>query len=139
MQGEHPQSTAQAAAAPPGGQPRLVLPTGGMIAYGGAASRGQIEELALPVGRLVVGRARTADLRLKGVTLSMEHAELEVAADGKVVVRDLGSENGVRVDGVPVAEAELHDGNRLQLGDVQLVYKTDLGGGPGGRQGGEFD
>lgn len=116
-----------------------MLPAGGTTSYGSPASRGHVDELVLRVGRQLVGRSHDADLRLQDVTVSMEHAELVVAADGGVVVRDLASENGVRVDGVPVAEADLHDGNRLQLGDVQLVYKTDLGAGPGGRQGGEFE
>ncbi len=73
------------------------------------------------------------------MTLCLEHAELEVADDGRVIVRDLASVNGVMVDGVPVAQAELHNGNRLQLGEVQLVFRTELGADTEGRQGGEFE
>lgn len=131
-------AAADADAGAPDGLPRLVVPTGGSIPHGSEASRGAEQEMLLGIGRQVIGRARTADLRMQEATLSLEHAELEVHADGVVVLRDLGSENGVRVDGVPVVEAELHDGNRIQLGDVLLVFKSDLEAGSSGREGGEF-
>lgn len=114
-------------------------PVGGSTRYGSQASRGEEQELALQVGRQVIGRSPTAGLRMLDMTLCLEHAELEVADDGRVIVRDLASVNGVMVDGVPVAQAELHNGNRLQLGEVQLVFRTELGADTEGRQGGEFE
>ena len=53
-------------------------------------------------------------------------------------VRDLGALNGLTVDGVPVVRARLHDGNRLDLGEAQLVFRCDPESDDGGRQGGEL-
>jgi DNA-binding NtrC family response regulator len=44
---------------------------------------------------------------------------LELSADG-LLVRDLGSKNGTRVDGVRVAEAVLDGGERIEIGSTAL-------------------
>ena len=120
------------------GRPRFVRPAGGTTWHGSDTSRGQEHELLLHEGRQVVGRARSADLRLLEATVSLQHVAVTVHLDGRAVLRDLGSENGVRVDGVPVVEVVLTDRNRVELGEVVLVFRTDLGAGSAGRQGGEF-
>ena len=102
------------------------------------ARRREAPERLLRRGRTVVGRSRDADLRVLEETVSPRHAALDVDAEGRVVVTDLGALNGVSVDGVPVSEVELHDGNRLQLGDAVLVFRVDPVGDDGGRQGGEL-
>ena len=83
----------------------------------------------------MVGRARNADLRLQEATVSLQHVAVTVGLDGRVILYDLGSENGVRVDGVPVVEVELTDRNRVELGEAVLVFRTDLEDGSPGRQG----
>ncbi len=95
-------------------------------------------ELLLRQGRQVLGRARDVDVLLDDLTVSPRHALLDVDGEGRVLLRDLGAVNGVKVDGIPVAEVELHDGNRVQLGDVQLVYRVDPERDGGGRHGGEL-
>lgn len=122
----------------PAGRPRLVRTVGGTVRRGEAASRGLEDEVLLTTGRLVVGRSAASDLRLHEATVSLQHAELEVDPDGHVLVRDLGSQNGVLVDGVPIAQVQLHDGNRVEIGDVVMVFKSDLALGAPGRQGGEL-
>ena len=117
------------------GQPRLTKVVGGSRPHGAPP---QPAEVLLRSGRTVLGRARDADLHLPDLTVSPRHALIEADAQGRVHIRDLGALNGVRVDGVPVAHVELHDGNRVQLGDVQLVYRTDPRRDTGGRSGGEL-
>lgn len=126
------------AAAPSGlpGRPRLAAVHGGTLPH--AAVAAEPGELPLASGQLVVGRAPDADVRLDDPTVSPRHAVLSVAPDGSVQVRDLGTVNGVRVDGVPVVQAQLNDGNRLDLGEVQLVFRCDPAVDDGGRQGGEL-
>lgn len=131
---EPPPAPAAPAAALPG-RPRLVQVVGGQLRHGEPVNPA---ERLLAQGRIVVGRDKHADLHLGDLTVSPRHALVEADREGRVVVRDLGAANGVHVDGIPVAEAELHDGNRLQLGDVQLVYRTDPEHDDGGRQGGEL-
>lgn len=78
----------------------------------------QIHELDL--GTYVIGRTRGVDLVLDHVDVSRHHAELEVTVDG-ATIRDLGSKNGVCVDGRKVAEAALDDGSRISFGKLELV------------------
>ena len=117
------------------GRPRLVAVVGGSMPHG---TPGQPHEIELHEGRQTLGRDRDADVHLADLTISPRHAVVEADHAGRVVVRDLGTRNGLVVDGVPVAQAELHDGNRLQLGDVQLVYRVDPERDDGGRHGGEL-
>lgn len=116
------------------GRPRLAPVLGGSLRH---ADDELPDELPLPVGEHVVGRALDADLRIAHPTVSPRHVLLRVEPDGRVRVRDLGTVNGVLVDGVPVVEAQLHDGNRLGLGEAQLVFRADPQTDDGGRQGGE--
>lgn len=97
------------------GQPRLVQP-----ATGGTAER------ILPLSRsvTVVGRGAEADVRLPDSGVSRAHAEVHVE-DGRVRVVDLSSTNGTLVNGRRVAEAELSDGDRLDIGATALIYRSD--------------
>ncbi len=117
------------------GRPRLVAVLGGSLPHG---ERPRAPELLLHEGRQVIGRQKDVDVHLGDTTVSPRHAVVEADRYGRVHIRDLGALNGVSVDGIPLISTELHDGNRVQLGDVQLVYRTDPVHDDGGRQGGEF-
>ncbi|MEZ0094333.1 FHA domain-containing protein [Streptacidiphilus sp. EB129] len=56
----------------------------------------------LHVGRVRVGRSADADVPLDDPDVSRFHLALEVSADGRVSVADLGSTNGTTLDGLPV-------------------------------------
>ena len=105
--------------------------------HGSPAARGIEQEVELPVGRTVVGRGVEADLRLTDPTVSPVHVEVLVQPDGQVLMRDLETENGIRVDGWTVLESPLVDSNRVQLGDAVLLFQQDLPRAEG-REGGEF-
>ena len=68
---------------------------------------------------LVVGRDAACDVAIATVRLSRRHAEFAVGPDG-VTVRDLGSKNGIFVNGVAVEETVLKPGDRVLLGDVSV-------------------
>jgi pSer/pThr/pTyr-binding forkhead associated (FHA) protein len=69
----------------------------------------------------VAGRADGCALCLPVEEVSREHAAFVRAADG-VVVRDLGSKNGVVVAGARIAgERALIDGDAVQIGPVMLM------------------
>jgi hypothetical protein len=72
----------------------------------------------------VIGRAAEADLRLEDSGVSRRHAELRYA-DGRVELIDLGSTNGVTVNGKPVGRAELRDGDRLDIASTTLIFRVD--------------
>jgi len=71
-------------------------------------------------GTLTVGADPACDLCLRDRGVSRHHAEFRLR-EGRIWVRDLGSRNGTRLDGVRVTEAE------LQLGSVVLLGETPLG------------
>ena len=76
-----------------------------------------------PEATLVIGRGDEAGWVILDEDLSREHAEVRRSWDG-VTVRDLGSKNGTRVDGARIVGAvELHDGARIELGNVVLVFR----------------
>jgi transcriptional regulator with GAF, ATPase, and Fis domain len=71
--------------------------------------------------RIVIGADPRADVVIDDAAMSRFHCELRLA-DGRVVVRDLGSRNGTVVDRVPVVEAPLRDGAVLALGRSELRF-----------------
>ncbi|TPV94943.1 MAG: FHA domain-containing protein [Myxococcales bacterium FL481] len=81
-------------------------------------------EYTLAFGANVVGRGDAADVPVRGRAVSRRHACVEVRDEGVFVV-DVGSKNGVFVDGQRVAPGRrgtrLEDGGRIELGDVVLV------------------
>jgi hypothetical protein len=96
------------------GRPRVVLP-----AQAGAPERVVLLTRAVTV----IGRGTDADLRLPDTGVSRAHAELRVDGDAVRVV-DLDSTNGTLVNGRRVREAELADGDRIDIGATGLTYRS---------------
>ncbi|MGZ3443396.1 MAG: sigma 54-interacting transcriptional regulator, partial [Polyangia bacterium] len=85
-------------------------------------SRGEQLELS-SLTPIVIGSDPDADLVVADDTVSMRHAEVRPTASGWVV-RDLGSTNGVVINEVRVAEAQLDERTRrLSLGESELEWK----------------
>lgn len=78
-------------------------------------------ETTLPIGggptTWVLGRSRTCDVVLHDPAISRRHALLSTRG-GQCSIRDLGSTNGVEVNGEPVQVAVLHAGDVVTLGGV---------------------
>jgi len=70
-----------------------------------------------------IGRAPECQLVLKDSRVSRRHARLH-ARDGVLVLTDLGSTNGTRVNGHRVTELVLGDGDRIQIGETSLVVEA---------------
>ncbi len=66
--------------------------------------------------RVIIGRARACPIYIPAATLSRRHASLDVDANGHVFLEDLGSSNGVWLDGEKIMRAELEVGAELMLG-----------------------
>jgi pSer/pThr/pTyr-binding forkhead associated (FHA) protein len=85
-----------------------------------------LNELAIAVDgpRFVIGRGRHCDLRSRSALVSRMHAALERRGD-RVFVRDLETKNGTLLNGrlLRSAEAELSDGDRIQVGPVVLTLR----------------
>src|SRR5262245_35602394 len=75
-------------------------------------------------GELVIGRAEDADVRIDHPSVSRQHARLRVASP--ITIEDLGSANGTRLRGRPLAPrtpVEVHPGEVFDLGSVMLVVQ----------------
>ncbi len=73
---------------------------------------------------VVIGRSPDCDLAINDESVSRRHAEIRVAAGGTVIA-DLGSTNGVVVNGKPCTESSLVSGDRIQLGNRVFRFLAD--------------
>jgi adenylate cyclase len=78
-------------------------------------------------GEVVIGRSPDCQIVLKDFGISRTHAKIVVDEDG-IRIADLKSKNGTQVNGVPIVEAPLKDGDRILLGKFQLAFSKTLEG-----------
>jgi pSer/pThr/pTyr-binding forkhead associated (FHA) protein len=93
-----------------------------LLVSGGSRDR----ELVL-VDALIVGRDPACDISEHNDPLmSRRHAAF--SADSKqAIVRDLGSRNGILVNGTKVTEAQLRHGDVVQIGHLQVKFVDEVG------------
>ena len=83
------------------------------------------KRLAVPASGAVIGRSRECDVVLEDSNVSRRHAEIRPSGTGWTVA-DLGSTNGIRVNGLPAAgTVALAPGDRLELGTVPVGFEVD--------------
>jgi hypothetical protein len=73
----------------------------------------------------VLGRSQSCDVRLDDPNVSRRHAEVRQEGTSYWIV-DLGSTNGVEVNGKRVQRAKLEDGDTVTLGESELVFSRGL-------------
>jgi hypothetical protein len=83
---------------------------------------GERHELATP--RVVLGRSRECDIQIADPNVSRRHAELRREGTAFWVV-DLGSTNGIDVNGRRQHRAKLSDGDRVTLGTTEVVFRQE--------------
>ena len=81
-------------------------------------------EITAPV--TVLGRGTDVDLRIDDPGVSRRHAEVRLHGD-EVIIVDLGSTNGVVLDGRVVEDAALTDGASFRLGTTDVVFHREQG------------
>lgn len=82
------------------------------------------QRIELHEGHYVLGRHLENDIVLNDTNVSRKHAEF-VCAAGEVVVRDLGSTNGTKVNGVMVTgEQLLQHGDVINFGTAQVTFEA---------------
>ncbi|MET0615965.1 MAG: DUF3662 and FHA domain-containing protein [Thermoleophilaceae bacterium] len=74
--------------------------------------------------RVVVGRSREADIVLQDPNASRRHAELRREEGGWQVV-DLGSTNGIKVNGRRVDHHPLRPGDQITIGVTDLTFELE--------------
>jgi hypothetical protein len=88
--------------------------------------RYQAHDIELPLGEFLVGRSAECQLALDDPLVSRKHAAIRVRKDG-VTIEDLGSRNGVMVNGVKLeGPRAVNDDDRITIGGQDLrVYFVD--------------
>jgi hypothetical protein len=80
--------------------------------------------LPIPPRGATIGRSRDCDIILDDVGISRRHAEIR-PADAGWTVGDLGSTNGVRLNGRAVTGTQtLQSGDRVELGSTEIVFEA---------------
>jgi len=99
-----------------------VGPRTGKGEYVMSCSAGPLQGRSFPVGddRIVLGRDPECSICLDDTSVSREHAAVEPVAGG-AVVKDLGSANGIFVNGERVKERRLQPGDILRIGASKFI------------------
>ena len=78
---------------------------------------------------LVVGRGTEADLRINDPGVSRRHVEFTVndavTGDIRISVQDLGSTNGMLVDGHRISSTALQDGSEVKIGRTTMTVRVE--------------
>jgi hypothetical protein len=74
--------------------------------------------------RVVLGRSREADIVLQDPNVSRRHAEVRRGDEGWQIV-DLGSTNGIKVNGRRVDNQPLRPGDEITIGVTDLTFELD--------------
>ncbi len=99
--------------APTGGKPRAFL----LLVEGPRAGKLHL----LGDTEMVIGRSDNADIVLQDPAVSGEHARITLRPDG-FYLTDLGSRNGVMLNGVLISERKLRKRDQIQIGQSILVF-----------------
>jgi hypothetical protein len=81
---------------------------------------GKPHELTKP--NVVIGRSKECDIRVSDPNVSRRHAEIRQEGSTYVIV-DLGSTNGISVNGRSLKKAKLEDDDRIAVGSTELVFR----------------
>ena len=96
-----------------------------------AAGGATVGTLVLPGGRRVpvtdepvtIGRMADCTINLSDESVSRRHAEVR-RVGSTIVVADLGSTNGTKVNGAGVREHRLEDGDRITVGTTTVRFEA---------------
>ncbi|MGE0315622.1 MAG: FHA domain-containing protein [Lautropia sp.] len=83
-----------------------------------------LREILIDRRRLAIGRRPYNDLLLDDLTVSGEHAIIHTI-DGVSIIHDLKSRNGTLVNGRPVMQHDLSDGDSIDVGIYRLEYRSE--------------
>jgi hypothetical protein len=91
------------------------------VIFSSFAIRGGSIDVQLPEGETVLGRALDCGIVIDSPVVSRRHAAMVIRGD-EVVLRDLGSRNGLVINGNPLrGEAKLSKGDLFSIGDIEFL------------------
>jgi Protein of unknown function (DUF3662)/FHA domain len=79
----------------------------------------------LDAARSTIGRSRNADCVLRDPNVSRHHAELRRSPSGDWTIADLGSTNGIKVNGRRVGSTRLKSGDKVTVGTTTFLFDVE--------------
>lgn len=73
---------------------------------------------------VVIGRSTECDIQLGVQNVSRKHARV-LFQNEEYLIEDLGSTNGVFVNGIKVAKCVLRSNDQIEIGGVKLVFNEE--------------
>jgi general secretion pathway protein A len=86
-----------------------------------AADGRTVQEVALRLGRLIIGRTPDNDLQIDSRFISRHHCQV-ITTENSSVIEDLNSTNGIYVKSNRVRRHHLNDGDVVLVGKHELIY-----------------
>lgn len=86
---------------------------------------GQLQTKTLDCEHFLIGRGPTCQIVIDDDMISREHLRIDVEADGRFRVRDLGSRNKTYVNGELIADTLLTSGDVIRAGDRVVEFVDD--------------
>lgn len=74
----------------------------------------------------VIGRSKSADFILEDPAVSLRHCQVEIHSKDKMIIKDLASENGTRLNGRYVSAVMIKDGDLVQTGETKIKIMVHL-------------
>src|SRR5262249_27640595 len=74
--------------------------------------------------RTVLGRSRDSDVQVSDPGASRRHAEVRREADA-YWIGDIGSTNGLAVNGLRTERAKLDHGDKVTIGSTEISFRQD--------------
>ncbi len=81
---------------------------------------------SLPKRSLLIGRSAACDVVIDHPEVSGRHAILSITPDGLFEIQDIGSKNGVYVNGERIIRKTLQEGDRVALGSHEIDWLSIL-------------
>ncbi len=89
--------------------------------------KGKVENnIRLSGGTMIIGRKQDCNIQLDEKMVSGHHAEITIKAD-EILLKDLDSTNGTKVNGKSVTEATLKTGDQVTIGNYKLIFVREHG------------
>ncbi|MFB7495000.1 FhaA domain-containing protein [Streptomyces sp. NPDC056161] len=107
----------------PAGRRPPAAPAGGGRTRHWIEINGTRHQISRPT--LVLGRSTEADVRIDDPGVSRRHCEIRTGTPS--TIQDLGSTNGIVVDGQHTTRATLRDGSRIVVGSTTIIYRQAEG------------
>jgi len=73
---------------------------------------------------VTIGKGAAAVLQVQDDQLADLHAAVQIGDDGEITVLDLGSDTGTLLNGDPVNNSKLSDGDEVKLGNTTIVVNV---------------